>query len=72
MLTKERIDELIACAARELALRRNVYGKWVANKKMTQEKADHEIQAMADILDVLQYRKDLIEAGDEMLKKSGQ
>lgn len=71
-MTKERIDELIACAARELALRKNVYAGMVKNKRMTLDKADHEIQAMADILDVLQYRKDLIEAGDDMLKKSGQ
>ena len=39
----------IKCVERELALRRNVYPKWVAQGKMTQAAAQKEIQIMEDI-----------------------
>lgn len=44
------LAEQVACVKRELALRRNVYPGWVRNGKMTQAKADHEIECMADVL----------------------
>ena len=40
-------EQVIACLKRELALRKQFYPKWIANGKMTQEKAAHEIAAMA-------------------------
>lgn len=43
-------DDQIACLARELALRRNVYPKWVAKGKMRQEEADREIALMETAL----------------------
>lgn len=42
--------EKLACAARELAMRRNVYPKWVANGRMKQETADREIAVMESIV----------------------
>ena len=36
----------IACVEREIALRRHVYPRWVAAKRMTREKADREIALM--------------------------
>ena len=42
----ETIRKLKECCAREAALRVNVYPKWVAARKMTQEKADEEIRLM--------------------------
>lgn len=42
----ETIKKLKDCCAREAALRVNVYPKWVAARKMTQEKADEEIRLM--------------------------
>ena len=48
------IDEQIACVKRELAMRRNVYPKWVQSEKMTQAKAESEINAMAAVLETLQ------------------
>jgi hypothetical protein len=47
------MDDMIGCANRELVLRKRVYPQWVANGRMTQEKADKEIAAMAAILDHL-------------------
>lgn len=47
------IAEQIACARRELAMRRNVYPKRVAALKMSQAKADHEIDAMTAIIETL-------------------
>ena len=42
----ETIKKLKDCCAREAALRVNVYPKWVASGRMTQEKADEEIKLM--------------------------
>lgn len=42
----ETIKKLKDCCAREAALRKNVYPKWVETGKMTQEKADEEIRLM--------------------------
>lgn len=43
----------LAAARRELAMRRNVYPKWVAGGRMTQLKAHAEIAAMAAIVETL-------------------
>ena len=40
------LKDQLRCVGRELGLRRNVYPKWVAKGRMTQEKADHEIATM--------------------------
>lgn len=61
-----RITVLIACAERELAMRKNVYQRRVADQKMTQAKADAEIQAMADIVTTLRAVKEL--GGTEALR----
>lgn len=47
------LDTMIACAAREWALRKNVYPKWIANGRMTQVKADDEIANMEAIIEAL-------------------
>jgi|SRR5215472_4510478 len=44
------LSEQLRCARRELAMRRNVYPKWVANGKMKQEDADREIAGMQAIV----------------------
>ena len=38
-------------AERELKMRQRVYPRWVADKRMTQEKADHETAVMAAIVE---------------------
>jgi len=48
------IDEQIAAVRRELAMRRNVYRKWVTGGRMKQEVADKEIAAMEAVLATLQ------------------
>lgn len=45
--------ELIACADREVALRRRVYPKWVNAGRMSREKAEEEIAKMQAISDLL-------------------
>lgn len=45
---------MLACAKRELALRRNVYPRWVGAKRMTVFKAEEEIEAMAAIVRFLE------------------
>ena len=40
----------IACLTREIAMREHVYPRWIEKGNMTQEKADHELAVMKDIL----------------------
>jgi hypothetical protein len=47
------MQEQIKCAARELAMRRNVYPKWVEAGRMSKVKASFETDAMAAILETL-------------------
>lgn len=47
MITDPEI--LLKCAQREVAMRQRVYPKRVASGKMTQEKADSEVEAMEEI-----------------------
>lgn len=51
------IDEQIACAKRELAMRQRVYPSFVDRKKMTPDKAGHEIEAMRAIIKTLETIK---------------
>lgn len=50
--------KLVQCAAREAALRRNVYPKFVANGRMTQEAAAKELALMEQITKVLVIVRD--------------
>lgn len=47
------IQEQVACAKRELAMRRRVYPNWVASGRMTQDKAEYEIACMDEIITTL-------------------
>lgn len=47
------VDQQIACVRRELAMRRNVYPKWVANGRMTQQAAEKEMAGMQAVHDTL-------------------
>lgn len=42
-------EDLRQCAAREAAMRRRVYPRWVDQKRMTQAQADRETQLMEAI-----------------------
>jgi hypothetical protein len=47
------LNELIACARRELAFRQWVYPKRVAEGKMKEGKAEHELAMQRQIVDFL-------------------
>jgi hypothetical protein len=40
------VDDKLQCILREIAYRKHVYPNLVANKKMSQQKADREIKIM--------------------------
>lgn len=46
--------QMIAAVEREITMRRRVYPGRIAEKKMTQERADHEIACMEGVLAILQ------------------
>lgn len=52
------LHELIASAQRELTLRRIVYPARIAQRKMEESKARHEIECMEHILDTLEQLRD--------------
>lgn len=47
------IDKQVACLVRELKMRASVYPRWVAAQRITQEKADYEIECMRAALATL-------------------
>ena len=47
------LAQQIACLKREIAMRKNVYPKWVSSQKMRQSEADYEIAAMTAALHTL-------------------
>lgn len=57
------IARQVACVERELRYRERVYARRVAAEKMTQAKADDELEAMRAVLATLQG----IEAGQRLL-----
>jgi hypothetical protein len=52
------MDELIACVEREIRLRQQVYPRRVADKRMSQAKADREIEMMGAVLKCLRWMKE--------------
>jgi hypothetical protein len=47
------MDDMIGCANRELMMRKRVYPKWVADGRMSEQKAETEIRFMTAILEHL-------------------
>ena len=47
------IDQMIACAVREIGFRKRVYPRWVSQNKLTQKAADTELERMTAILELL-------------------
>lgn len=54
-MSKPSLIELIACAQREVAMRKNVYPTRVTANRMPQEEADREIASMEAIVSTLQW-----------------
>jgi hypothetical protein len=44
------IEQQMACVKREIAMRKNVYPKWVMSGRMKAEAADHEINCLIAVL----------------------
>lgn len=55
------LHQQIACAAREAAMRKNFYRKRVADGKMSQKAADHELAAMSAIVTTLKLVGEALE-----------
>lgn len=56
-------DEQISCVARELALRKACYPKWVSNGRMKKEEADRELARMEAVMASLKELRDLKSGG---------
>ena len=71
-MTPKTNTEILACARRELVLRRSVYPRWVEGGRLSPEKAKHEIECMEIICQILEKYKMLQEISDEIREKSFQ
>lgn len=58
--TMKNISEQIAAVEREINMRYRVYPSWVAKNRLSQAKADHEIEAMESVLETLRALKSAI------------
>lgn len=47
------LTDMIRCAERELAMRRNVYPRWIEKGRMKESTANHELAAMERIIETL-------------------
>ena len=47
------IDDQIKCIKQELSFRRTMYPRWIHSEKMKQSKAEHELAALAAVLETL-------------------
>ena len=56
---RKSIHEQIESAKRELGMRQRVYPNWVKSGRLTQARADHEIDAMTAIIATLETTRDL-------------
>lgn len=52
------LDEQIKCVGREIGLRKAVYPRFVTSGKISQPKADHELQAMSAVYETLKQLRD--------------
>jgi signal recognition particle subunit SEC65 len=57
-MNEPTLDEMVACAERELAMRERVYPRWVESGKMTADKAEKETQCMKHIASFLARKRD--------------
>jgi len=48
------IEAQVRCIEREITMRERVYPRWVESKRLTQRKADEEMEAMRAVLATLQ------------------
>lgn len=60
------LQKQLACARRELALRKVNYPRWVAKGSLDAEQAAHEIEAMGAICETLEKMKMLEEVSIEV------
>jgi len=64
------LQDQLRAAQRELAMRRNVYPNQVASRRMSQDKANHEIACMEAIVESIDKLRMLAEVSDEMKAKA--
>lgn len=56
----KNLTEQITAVEREIAMRKRVYPRWIESERMTQSKADHEIECMEAVLRTLQVVKSIL------------
>jgi len=55
-------DEMLAELDREIAIRKRIYPKWIADGNLSPEKADHRIRVMEGAREVIKTFAALLEA----------
>ena len=52
------LQDMCACITRELKLRKAVYPRWIGDGRITQSRADREIEVMSAVLDYLTKQRE--------------
>lgn len=68
MKAVKTILEMLAAARREWNMRQRVYPRWVQEGRMTEAKAQHEIDCMECIVNLLMKCQLLMEVSEEMIE----
>lgn len=63
------IEEQIACVKREIGMRERLYPRWVVMRKMSQAKADEELDAMKAALGTLERISGMVREAE--LRRAG-
>lgn len=63
------LQQQLACAKRELALRRRVYPRLIQQGKLAPNKSEEEIACMEAIVKTLDTQQDLFESSQDMKDK---
>ena len=58
-MTPPTVDQQISEVQREIALRENVYPRWIESGRLTKQKAEHQITCMKAVLGTLMAVKAL-------------
>lgn len=56
------IEQQINCVHREIRMREGAYPRWIEQKRMTKQQADHELAAMRQVLETLKAARRVLAA----------
>jgi len=69
-MENEKIENAIKEVGREIGLRKNLYPKWIQSGRLTQQKADEQIENMSNAYEILKSFKQANAQYNEVVKQN--